>query len=63
VHFQNTVQFVHQLIVNNIPYDLQIYPRKTHSIAGTEVRPHLYNRILNQFDLYLKPPVTAESPK
>jgi dipeptidyl-peptidase-4 len=38
VHMQNTVQFVQQLIVNNIPYDLQIYPRKTHSIAGAEVR-------------------------
>ncbi len=59
VHMQNTVQFVQQLIVNNIPYDLQIYPRKTHSIAGTEVRPHLFNRILGQFEMYLKPPVDA----
>jgi dipeptidyl-peptidase-4 len=58
VHLQNTVQFVQQLIINNIPYDLQIYPRKTHSIAGTEVRPHLYNRILAHFETYLKPPVT-----
>lgn len=58
VHFQNTVQFVQQLTVNNVPYDLQIYPRKTHSIAGTEVRPHLYNRILAQFEQYLKPPVS-----
>ena len=63
VHFQNTIQFVQQLIVNNIPYDLQVYPRKTHSIAGTEVRPHLYNRILNQFEVYLKPPVSAEPAK
>ncbi len=55
VHLQNTVQFVQQLSVNNIPYDLQIYPRKTHSIAGTEVRPHLYNRILAQFEQYLLP--------
>jgi dipeptidyl-peptidase-4 len=61
VHFQNTVQFVQQLTVNNVPYDLQIYPRKTHSIAGTEVRPHLYNRILAQFEEYLKPAV-SEGP-
>ncbi|WP_263358489.1 S9 family peptidase [Acidicapsa ligni] len=54
VHLQNTVQFVQQLIVNNIPYDLQIFPRKTHSIAGTEVRPELYNRILMHFEEYLK---------
>jgi dipeptidyl-peptidase-4 len=60
VHLGNVVQFVQQLIVNNIPYDLQIYPRKTHSIAGKEVRPHLYNRILAQFEMYLKPPVTGD---
>jgi dipeptidyl-peptidase 4 len=63
VHFQNTVQFVQQLIVNNVPYDLQIYPRKTHSIAGTEVRPHLFNRILAQFETYLMPPVTESTSK
>jgi dipeptidyl-peptidase-4 len=63
VHIQNTVQFVQQLIVNNIPYDLQIYPRKTHSIAGAEVRPHLYNRILAQFETYLMPPITPDAGK
>jgi dipeptidyl-peptidase-4 len=61
VHMQNTVQFVQQLIVNNVPYDLQIYPRKTHSIAGGEVRPHLFNRILAQFEQYLMPPVDANA--
>ena len=61
VHLGNVVQFVQQLIVNNVPYDLQIYPRKTHSIAGKEVRPHLYNRILAQFEMYLKPPVTGDA--
>ena len=59
VHLQNSIQFIQQLVVNNIPYDLQLYPRKTHSIAGTEVRPHLYNRILAQFETYLKPPVES----
>jgi dipeptidyl-peptidase-4 len=63
VHMQNMVQFVQQLTVNNIPYDLQIYPRKTHSIAGTEVRPHLFNRILAEFEMYLKPPVAAMAGK
>jgi len=63
VHLQNTIQFVQQLVTNNIPYDLQLYPRKTHSIAGTEVRPHLYNRILAEFETYLKPPVTVEAGK
>jgi dipeptidyl-peptidase 4 len=57
VHFNNTVQFVQKLIETEIPYDLQIYPRKTHSISGSDVRTHLYTRILAQFEQYLKPPV------
>jgi dipeptidyl-peptidase-4 len=55
VHMENSVQFVQKLIEAGIPYDLQIYPRKTHSIAGPDVRQHLYNRILAHFEEYLKP--------
>jgi dipeptidyl-peptidase-4 len=55
VHMENTVQFVQKLIDAGYPYDLQIYPRKTHSISGADVRTSLYNRILSQFELYLKP--------
>jgi dipeptidyl-peptidase 4 len=57
VHIENTVQYVQKLIEAQIPYDLQIYPRKTHSIAGPDVRTHLYTRILAHFDQYLKPAV------
>jgi dipeptidyl-peptidase 4 len=57
VHMENTVQFVQKLIEAGIPYDLQIYPRKTHSIAGPDVRQHLFNRILAHFEEYLKPAV------
>jgi dipeptidyl-peptidase-4 len=55
VHMENTVQYVQKLIEAGIPYDLQIYPRKTHSISGPDVRMHLYNRILAEFEEYLKP--------
>jgi len=55
VHIENSVQFIQKLIEAGIPYDLQIYPRKTHSIAGPDVRTHLFNRILAQFEMYLKP--------
>jgi dipeptidyl-peptidase-4 len=61
VHFENTVQFVQKLIEAQIPYDLQIYPRKTHSIAGPDVRTHLYTRILAHFDEFLKPPVAPST--
>ena len=57
VHMENSVQFIQKLIEAGIPYDLQIYPRKTHSIAGPDVRTHLFNRILAHFEQYLKPPV------
>ena len=55
VHFENTVQFVQKLIEAQMPYDLQIYPRKTHSIAGADARTHLFTRILAQLEQYLKP--------
>ncbi len=56
VHFANTIQFIQKLIDADLPYDYQVYPRKTHSIAGPEARTHLYNRILAQFEMYLKSP-------
>jgi dipeptidyl-peptidase-4 len=57
VHMENSVQYVQKLIEAEIPYDLQIYPRKTHSISGPDVRVHLFSRILAEFEEYLKPAV------
>jgi dipeptidyl-peptidase-4 len=57
VHIENTVQFVQRLIEASLPYDLQIYPGKTHDISGPDVRTQLYTRILAHFEQYLKPPV------
>jgi dipeptidyl-peptidase-4 len=57
VHLENVVQYIQKLIEAELPYDLQVYPRKTHSIAGPDVRTHLFNRILAHFEEYLKPPV------
>ncbi len=59
VHFENTVQLVQRLIDAGIPYDLQIFPRKTHSIAGPEAQTQLFSRILAQFETYLKPEAQA----
>ena len=60
VHIENTVQFVQKLIDADKPYDLQIYPRKTHSIAGKDARTQLYDRILAHWELYLMPAVAAQ---
>jgi dipeptidyl-peptidase 4 len=59
VHFENTVQVVQALIEAGKPYDLQIFPRKTHSIAGAEDRTQLFTRILAHFEQYLMPPTDA----
>ncbi len=59
VHIENSIQFIQQMTIHNVPYSFNVYPRKTHSIAGAEVRPHLYNSILDHFEQYLMPPVTA----
>lgn len=59
VHLENSVQFIQKLIEADLPYDFQIYPRKTHSIAGEDVRTHLYKRILAHFEQYL---VTGATP-
>jgi dipeptidyl-peptidase-4 len=56
VHMENTIQFIQKLIDAHLPYDLQLYPRKTHSIAGADARTHLYTRILAQFQAYLAQP-------
>ncbi len=54
VHIENSVQFILALIESGIPYDLQIFPRKTHSIAGRDARTALFNRILAHFEQHLK---------
>ena len=60
VHIENTVQFVQKLIDADKPYDLQVYPRKTHSIAGKDARTQLYDRILAHWELYLMPLPAAQ---
>jgi dipeptidyl-peptidase 4 len=54
VHLQNTIQMIENLISAEKPYDLQLYPRKTHGIAGTAARVHLFHRIQDQFERWLK---------
>ena len=55
VHIGNTMQFIDKLVNAGIPYDLQIFPRKKHDLAGSEARMQLYRRILAHFEEYLKP--------
>lgn len=56
VHFENSIQFIQALIEAHIPYDFQVFPRKTHSISGNDARVQLFNRILAHFERYLQAP-------
>jgi dipeptidyl-peptidase-4 len=62
VHFENSIQFIQQLIDADLPYDLQLYPRKAHGIDGAEATTHLFTRILAHFELYLRQPEGEKAP-
>ncbi len=53
VHMQNSIQFIDAMVDAGCPFDLQLYPGKTHGIAGQSARTHLFNRMLWQWEQYL----------
>ena len=53
VHMQNSIQFINAMVNSGRPFDLQLYPGKTHGIAGPQARTHLFNRMLWQWEQYL----------
>jgi dipeptidyl-peptidase 4 len=53
VHLSNSIQFIQKLIDFDLPYDLQLFPRKTHDVDGPEANNHLYTRMLEHFERYL----------
>jgi dipeptidyl-peptidase-4 len=67
VHIENDTQYIQKLIEAGIPYDYNIYPRKTHSVSGPDDQTELYNKVLQHFETYLKEPAPAppapEPPK
>ncbi|WP_252263643.1 alpha/beta fold hydrolase [Paracidobacterium acidisoli] len=52
VHLENTVQYIERLIQAGIPYDYNIFPRKTHSVAGAKDQTELFSKILEHFERY-----------
>jgi dipeptidyl-peptidase 4 len=54
VHFQNSIQMINALINAGKQFRLMIYPNKTHSIAGSESRDHLFHMIEEHFERELK---------
>ena len=54
VHFQNSVQMIDALIKAGKQFRLMIYPNKTHGIAGSDARDHLFHMIEEHFERELK---------
>ena len=54
VHFQNTVQMIDALARANKPYQLMIYPQKSHGVTGP-VRKHLLEQTTAFFEEALRP--------
>jgi dipeptidyl-peptidase 4 len=62
VHIENDTQYIQKLIEAGIPYDYNIFPRKTHSVSGPDVQTELYAKILDHFERYLAAPKHTEPP-
>ena len=60
VHIEGDMQYIEQLIKAHIPYDYNVFPRKTHSIAGGDDRTILFSKIVEHFERYLMAPVVDE---
>ena len=54
VHFQNSIQMINALIGAGKPFQLMVYPNKTHGISGRDARVHLFNMIEEHFERELK---------
>jgi len=54
VHLANSLQQQQAFIDAQVPFDLELFPGKTHSISGYTDRVNLFNHILNYFEANLK---------
>ena len=54
VHFQNSIQMVDAFIQAGKQFQFMAYPNKTHSIAGSADRTHLFHMIEDHFERNLK---------
>jgi dipeptidyl-peptidase-4 len=56
VHYQGTERLVNRLVELGKPFDLMVYPNRTHAIAeGPGTTPHVYHLIARYFLEHLKP--------
>jgi dipeptidyl-peptidase 4 len=56
VHIEGDMQYIEELIKAHIPYDYNVFPRKTHAIAGADDQTLLFGKIVDHFERYLMQP-------
>ena len=54
VHFQHTAEMANALIKANKQFDTYFYPNRNHGIYGDNARLHLYSKMTNFLQQYLK---------
>ncbi|MDE2235771.1 MAG: prolyl oligopeptidase family serine peptidase [Gammaproteobacteria bacterium] len=54
VHWQNTLQFIQALIDAGKPYQLLVYPNRTHGISGPAARTQLFTAMQDFWEQQLK---------
>jgi dipeptidyl-peptidase 4 len=63
VHYQGTERLINRLVELGKPFDLMVYPNRTHAIAeGPGTTPHVYRQIARYFVEHLPPGARAVSP-
>jgi len=56
VHYQGTERLVNRLVELGKPFDLMVYPNRTHAISeGPGTPPHIYQLIARYFVTQLPP--------
>ena len=56
VHIEGDMQYIEKLIQAHIPYDYNVFPRKTHAIAGPDDQTLLFSKMVDHFERYLMQP-------
>ncbi|MGQ1784242.1 S9 family peptidase [Saccharicrinis sp. GN24d3] len=54
VHYQNTLEYVEQLVQAGKQFDMFVYPNRNHSIFGGNTRMHLYQMMSDYLNKNLK---------
>jgi len=62
VHWQNTLALVQALVKAGKHYDLNVYPKKSHGISGTDDRTQLFSTMLRFWERHLQGGGEASRP-